>query len=144
MKTVYCLKLRERDDYFRSHDTLVCEILEIDENDKQVIEDVRYINGNETKRIITTKLMINGKYRNVSSGWEEEYFDSLEDLKKYLEAEFVLARSSKHDFLLLAVDDSYNSVVAITNYKGSSCICSAGFVNLQELIGLNFLEAEKS
>lgn len=138
MKKVYNLRVEERDDYFRSHDTLSCEILEIDETDKQVIENITLVNGIETKRYAHTKIMINGEYRNISSSFEEEYFESLDDLEKHLKSEYILARSSEYDFLMLVVDNLCNSVVAIMNYKDSSYGCSNDYVNLQELMGLTF------
>ena len=138
MKTIYKLRINKRDDYSRSHDTLVCEILEIDENSKRITEHLTIVDGEEVVKSTKSEYLINGEFRSFK--FSDEYFESLDKLKKHLKSEYYLAKTSKHDFLLLVVDDLYNSVVAISNFKNSFYSCSKDFVNLQELLELEYIE----
>jgi len=134
LKKVYHLRILVRDDYFRSHDTLVCEILNIDLTDTRTIENTTKINGKVTKSHVFKEQMVNGKYRRLDQS--EEYFETLERLKEYIQQEYTLVHSTDSDFLLLVNDDSMNSVVAITNFKASGMSCSNTHVDLQKLLGL--------
>jgi hypothetical protein len=132
--TIYHLRVLPNDGYFRNHQTLSCEILEIDETDKQIIEHITKVNGIEVDVKTIEKVMIDETYQ--SFHWSDEYFKSLEELKKYLLTEYILAYTSKTNFIMLVVGDSYNSTVSIYNFEDSLLSCLDNHVDLQKLLGL--------
>lgn len=140
MKKIYNLRIEEKDDYYRSNNTIVCQILNIDEQDKQKIERITIIDGIEKQRYEEIKVKVNGEYRNINSYFSGDYFDNLEEVKEYIKKEYKLVMSTKHSFYFLSVDDCYNSVVVITNYKDSHFGCSDDYVNLQTLLELEYKE----
>lgn len=144
MKQVYQLIVQERNDYFFYHDTLVCKILNIDENSKRVTETVTIIDGVEIKRTTKLEYLCNGEYRNLASDWQSEYFETLDKVKEYIESEYELVKSDKSNFYFLVKDDGCNSVVTITNYTSQRLGCANDFVNLQNLIGLEYDEPKDS
>lgn len=138
MKTVYHLYVLEKDNYFRSNNQLVCKLINIDETDKQIVEHIVMINGKEIKRSITEKIKIDGEYQQLNSYWVGKYFDSLDEVQKYIKQEYELVKSTEHLFYFLTLDDSYDTVVTITNHTSSGLGCSNDYVNLQKLLGLSY------
>ena len=131
MKTVYALKIRERDDYFYSHNTFVCEILNIDENDFKVVEHITLENGVEVRKITKTLYKVNSEYKELNKN--DTHFDSLDEVKKYFKYNYELVKSSKHAFYFLDTE-TLDTVYTITNIYN----CANGFVNLRELLNLEY------
>lgn len=134
-KTVYQLIIKERDNYFYYHNTLICKVLVIDANDTKTTEHITIVNGTETRRNVIVETMVNGKYTNVPNS--EKIFDSLESLKEHLEKEYKLVYTDKYRHFFLDTEEM-DTVFAITNVKGQTGIgiCS-DHINLQDLLGLD-------
>lgn len=135
MKTVYQLIIKERDDYFYYHNTLICKILTIDASDTKTTEHITVVNGTEARRTKLTETMVNGKYTSVPDS--DEIFDSLESLKEHLEKEYKLVYTDKYRHFFLDTEEM-DTVFTITNIKGQTGIgiCS-DHINLQDLLGLD-------
>jgi hypothetical protein len=135
-RTVYQLIIKERDDYFYYHNTLICKILSIDESDTKTTEHITIVNGTETRRTTLTETMVNGKYTSIPNS--DGVFDSLESLKEHLEKEYTLVHTDKYHHYFLDTHEGMDTVFVITNIKGQTGIgiCS-DHINLQDLLGLD-------
>ena len=137
MKTVYNLTIKEKDDYIYSHNTLVCQIIKFDDTKKRTTEFITLIDGIETQNTKYTEYLIKDEW--VRLEFSDTIFETLEELKTYLQNEYLLVHSTKYDFYFLDKDE-YNTVFTITNYSQTGLGCSNDFVNLQDLLELNHKE----
>ena len=133
METFYKLFVKEKDDYVYSHNTLICEICTFDNITNRVIEQITLTNGKETKRNVRTEYFIDGMWKTFE--FNDTIFRTLEEVKEYINREYLLVHSNKYNFFFLDID-TMDYVTTITNYKQAGLGCANTHINLQQLLEL--------